>query len=424
MNNRLSSPTARVIYFFAGFFFLLVLVAQHKAWRDPGSVFFDPSRAYDFQYSNVRLRQAYEYLAEAANQPFHRSPTISQEDVALCVGVASIARNGARYLRTTVASLLKGLTQDERDQIQLVIFIAETNASVHPAYQEKWLENLADDVLLYDISQEKLDHFQDLEEHNALVSEKMLFDYMYVMRACYDTGAPYIVLFEDDVLAMDGWFHRTMSGLRRAEEKSPTAGKRGDYLYMRLFYTEEFLGWNSEDLPTHIFWSLALVALVPASLFGLRTSTNLAKKHLTNRTILAVSCIYIPFLITLFFLTGRITTNPLPSGINVMNNYGCCAQGLAYPRHKAEDLLHWYDAEPRIGLRDSLIEQYADANDELRWALTPSVVQHIGRKTSKNGGGMAKKKIPITQRLWHFPFEMNDEEKLRNEHARVVGAAT
>ncbi len=231
MNNRLGSPTAWAIYFFAGLFLLLTLIARHSSWRDPGSGFFDPTHAYDFQYSNVRLRQAYEYLAEAANTPFRRATTSGQSDVALCVGVASIARNNARYLRTTVASLLEGLNQAERDQIQLVVFIAETNASVHPAYQEKWLENLADDVLLYDLSQEKLDHFRDLKEHNALVSEKMLFDYMYLMRACYDTGAPYIALFEDDVLAMDGWYHRTMSGLQQAEEKSPAAGKTGDCMY-------------------------------------------------------------------------------------------------------------------------------------------------------------------------------------------------
>ena len=218
MNNRLGSPYAIAVYVSAGFFFLLVLIARHSSWRDPGSVFFDSSHAYDFQYSNVRLRQAYEYLSDAADTTFHRSP--SKDDAALCVGVASIARNGARYLRTTVASLLEGLTQEERDQIHLVIFLAETNASVHPAYQEKWLENLADDVLLYDLPQEKLDHFKDLEEHNALVSEKMFFDYMYLMQSCYDTGAPYLALFEDDILAMDGWYHRTKKGLQQIQRSS------------------------------------------------------------------------------------------------------------------------------------------------------------------------------------------------------------
>ena len=422
MNARLTnSPTFIALTLSAAFFFLAALFARHASWRDPGSLFFDPSHAYDFQYSNVRLRQAYEYLAEAANSPFHRSA--HQIQPAICVGVASIARDNARYLRTTVASLLEGLTQAERDQIHMMVFIAETNATAHPAYQEKWLENSVDQVLLYDLSPERLDHFRNLEDNHALVSEKMLFDYMYLMKACYKTEAPYIALFEDDVLAMDGWYHRTRDGLEEAELKTAAVRTPGDYLYLRLFHTEEFLGWNSEDLPTHIFWSLAIIAVVGGAMIGARSFYPKTQVYLTTKVILAVCGVYIPLLIILFFASGRVTTMPLAKGVNKMNNYGCCAQGLAYPRHKAEDLIHWYDSAPRIGLRDTLIEQYADGKDELRWALTPSVIQHIGRTTSKvaTGGRPKKAEIPMTQKLWSFPFELNDAEALRREHAKAVG---
>lgn len=406
---------------------LLVLFARHISWRDPGSLFFDPSHAYDFHYSNVRLRQAYEFLSEAATTSFQQHGDQSQ--AAMCVGVASIARNGARYLRTTVASLLEGLSREERDRIFLTVFIAETNASTHPAYHEQWLENVADKILLYDLSPEKLEHFKNLEEDHTLVSEKMLFDYMYLMKDCfYNTEAPYIALFEDDLLAMDGWFHRTTQGIEDVEDRTVAneGGDEGDWLYMRLFHTEEFLGWNSEDLASHIFWSLILIAAVAGILITIRTTFPKTQAHVTRGWILAACCIYTPLLIVLFFATGRVTTNPLPTGVNKMNNYGCCAQGLVFPRHKAEDLIKWYDMAPRIGLRDSLIELYADRNHEERWALTPSVIQHIGRTTSKveNGGRWAKKEIPITQKLWSFPFELFDRDALRREHEKVIGGVT
>ena len=148
---------------------------------------------------------------------------------------------------------------------------------------------------------------------------------------------------------MDGWYHRTRKGLTEAEEKTASERTPGDFLYLRLFHTEEFLGWNSEDLPTHIFWSLVIVALVGAALTGLRTIYPKTQAYLTNKVMLVVCCVYIPMLIVLFFASGRITTMPLPTGVNRMNNYGCCAQGLAYPHHKAEQLIGWYDAAPRIG---------------------------------------------------------------------------
>ena len=73
---------------------------------------------------------------------------------------------------------------------------------------------------------------------------------------------------------------------------------------------------------------------------------------------------------------------------------------------------------------DQLLEEYADGGgrmkdwleekrvgsgrEKLRWALTPSVVQHIGKKSSKVGSkeewGTVERKDP-RKRLWSFEFE-------------------
>ena len=210
------------------FFFIATWWARHLSWRDPGSVFFDPSIAYKQIYSKARLVQAEDYLTIAATVPFLRDNSSHPEAPHLCVGVASVARNGPRYLRTTVASLLEGLTRDERDRIHVIVFLADTDPSLHPALHDPWLANLADQLLVYNISEERLQRFKQAELLARPFNEKMLFDYMYLMKACHNTGAPYIALFEDDIVAMDGWFHRTERGLREAERKTAAVRAPGD----------------------------------------------------------------------------------------------------------------------------------------------------------------------------------------------------
>jgi hypothetical protein len=40
--------------------------------------------------------------------------------------------------------------------------------------------------------------------------------------------------------------------------------------YVRLFYTEEFLGWNSEEWPHSFFWSLVRTVIPALRLLAVR----------------------------------------------------------------------------------------------------------------------------------------------------------
>lgn len=104
-----------------------------------------------------------------------------------------------------------------------------------------------------------------------------------------------------------------------------------------------------------------------------------------------------------------------------MNKYGCCSQSLVYPRGKVQDLINWYETK-KIGFVDMLTEEYADQHGELRLALTPSVIQHIGRKSSKGDdfGADSKYHISVAEKLWNFAFEQNSATELREEHSRMV----
>jgi hypothetical protein len=104
-----------------------------------------------------------------------------------------------------------------------------------------------------------------------------------------------------------------------------------------------------------------------------------------------------------------------------MSNYGCCAQGLVFPSSLVSDLL---DCESRnmTGFSDMLTEELANRENEIRWALTPSVLQHVGQKSAKGDTFEqgSNSHVSIAQSLWNFAFETNDANRLRDEHLRAL----
>lgn len=218
-----SSPRPLAFFSFVTLYLVAVLYTQLNSDRDPTSLFFNPRRAYVPAYSTVRQQQAEAFVAATTNTPTHGTgrsiDSIPNYNKTLCVGIASVARKGARYFRTTVGSLLEGLSAKEREEINLLLFIAHTDPTVHPAYSETWLRNLPNHVLFYNLSQQEMSRITYLEQE-SLFREKGLFDYAYLLRACYATEIPYIAILEDDVVAMDGWYHRTIAALKQAETLS------------------------------------------------------------------------------------------------------------------------------------------------------------------------------------------------------------
>lgn len=407
---------------FTAVYLLAVIYVRSVTSRDPGSWFFDARTAYNPGYTTVRSHQAESFIVAADTSPPFRRSKYSQEPLRLCVGIPSISREGAHYLRTTVGSLLDGLTQRERDGIHLIVFIPHTDPQVHPAYHQPWLENVADEILGYNVSKQQFEHLVDMEHEQALFREKGLFDYTYLLKACSSTAAPHIVIFEDDVIAMDGWYHRTLAAIGRAK-RDITRHKQGysDFLYLRLFYTEEFLGWNGEDWKTHAFWFITAVLISGLTLTWTRSFSARLRRVFNMQAILIICVLLVPLLIILVFAAGRTTVFPLPVGVNVMNKYGCCSQGFVFPRRKAENLITWYE-EAHVGFVDVLTEQYADEHHELRLAITPSVIQHIGRKSSKGDdfGKNSKYHLSVAEKIWNFAFELFDKDTLRLEHELAV----
>lgn len=224
------------------------------------------------------------------------------------------------------------------------------------------------------------------------------------------------MMLEDDILAADGWYHQTNNAPQQMEAH-PDFGRS---LYMRLFYTSHLLGWNSEEWRSYLVWSLAVTAVVAALLYVVQRYHKPSAKVLTVRTVGAIVCIYIPSCILLFFAAGRLTVSPLATGVQPMDQFGCCSQALVFPQHQIRGLIGFY-RERGIGFVDALTEEFADQQSLRRWALVPSVVQHVGARSSKAGDDQDSKwHRSVAANLWNFDFERFDEDGLRKEHLEAT----
>jgi hypothetical protein len=412
-HNRsyIASPHFKLVVVFVIAFCIVVQYLRVVAAPDPSSFFLDVERAYQRRYSSIRIQEAKDFIANLNNSEGY-SKALS--DPSICIGIATVQRNDARYFYLLVGSLLEGLSHAERSDILLIAFIANIDPHTHYGYNESWLFNLADEVLTYEnVSKWDRARMRSQETPKGH-KKKALFDYMYTLQACLDTNAPFILMLEDDVIAADGWYQRTKAALTDMQSRLEFRNS----IYLRLFYNTRLQGWNSEFWPYYLFWSVIFELFLVAVIWFLHSSNAAAARFLTPLTTLNILFIYSPACIGLYFAAGRLTVHPNPLGIHQMNSYGCCSQALLFPRDQVPPLLDFFKKK-RTGLRDVLIEMYADKNGLTRWASTPSVFQHIGARSSKwKGNGtdiIDENGLLEPERIWNYHFEEWDAGRLRSE---------
>jgi hypothetical protein len=399
--SAVASQQLKLLVLFAIAFCAAVQYFRVVASPDPSSFFVDVKRAYERRYSTIRIEEAGDFITRSRSFTRHQAKASSNPSV--CVGIATVQRDDAKYFDLLVGSLLEGLSNAERGDILLLPFIANIDPHTHYAFST--YENVS-----------KKDKARMRSQETPKGHEKKaLFDYSYILRKCLDSGAPYILMLEDDTIAADGWYPRMKTALTEMESRP----EHSSSIYLRLFYNTRLQGWNSEFWPHYLFWSVVFEVLLASVLWWLHRSNAAVARFLTPRTTLTILFICSPACVALYFAAGRLTVQPNPIGIHQMNSYGCCSQALLFPREQVPPLLDYFKKE-RTGLRDVLIEMYADQKRLTRWALTPSVFQHIGSRISKwkgNGSEVVDENgLIATERIWNYHFEAWDADKLRREH--------
>ncbi|KAI1296947.1 integral membrane protein [Xylaria venustula] len=409
----------RLLSFLLSFAFIYSIAAfylQQTCYHDPSSIFWRPEKALRLSYSAIRKNEAREFSDQAVRVEQVKWDNVTAPQ--LCIGVASVNRHGYSYLRETLGSLLEGLDELERKHIYLVVFLAHSDQTKHEDSTAPWLRNMADSLPAYPDDHELLELLQALETDDSYPSHarKQKIDYSVLLDECAKVQPAYTVTLEDDVIALDGWFHRTLSALRTAVRKTEELG-RDQFLYLRLFYDSRLLGWNSEEWPYYAGFSAFFVLGSLAVILCLRKRFQTIHEATPVEVLVTLCGVCAPMMIVLFFAAGRSCMLPKEPGVGLMQMYGCCGQGLVFPQKQVTDHLlplfrNTIDSHAAV---DTFLEDYANEKDELRWAVTPNLIQHVGGKSSHGVGDQVQGRI-TSNMPFNYDFETNDPAELTHEH--------
>jgi hypothetical protein len=358
----------------------------------------------------VRAAEAEEYIR---NPPARVTP-INPVDKLLCIGIPSINRTTQSFLASTVATLSDTLTPEERASIRIVVLLADKSPSKHFAYGQEWLEPLVDEVLLYGEPPNGSTAYRripfDLKEGNIRGDtrvENMRLDHSALVETCRQHDYPYFALVEDDIVAMRDWFPRFKKGLAFVEKT--TEETKREWIYLRLFYSEILMGWNNEEWLSYskvicLVYSAVLILFLVGRKYVRKGISTSVSPHAQRYLGALIFGLWLPALIALYFLSGRLSANRLnPFGMSAshgareMPHYGCCAQGLILPHRHLEGFQALLRDPPYEFPGDMILEGYAEDRGLVKWALEPSVFQHVGFKESSEG-------VRITN-VWNFGFE-------------------
>ncbi|KAH6606109.1 glycosyltransferase [Trichoderma cornu-damae] len=325
-----------------------------------------------------------------------------------CIGIPTLQRERAQFFARTAASLVDTLTSKERELIHIVVLLSDTDATVNSAFGQHWLHAIADTVIVHEDTPENLvadNGYRTIPRHpkSAARDERVRRDYSVLSETCRRNEADYFILVEDDVIAARDWFKRLQAAIPQVNERAVAKGR--DWFYIRLFYTETYMGWNSEEWSTYarnialIYMVVLGVMLAIRHLHHMAPSAKKDRAPKNSKLLMAnILFIWVPLFIALGFMAGRLTVSPLPAGVQEMPRYGCCSQGLVIPNRHLNLLGEKLKESPFDLPADSTIEMTADHVELGKWAMVPSVLQHIGARGSSAKGGALKS-------TWNFSFE-------------------
>ena len=280
-----------------------------------------------------------------------------------------------------------------------------------------------------DTDPEVLKTLRLLEEWESW-SAKAIIDYTVALERCFENStAPYIAVFDGDIILADSWFARTLVGLREVEQQMKRIGRSGKWLYLRLFNQERFTGWMSRaiwgnNVPT-ISAAISVVVCVALLKLRRRIATDPAfsghtaiARHLNLPTIFVICTFTVPAFTILFFQAGKASLLPPAPGVH-RQEYGCCAQALVFNREHVPGLIEFlrafeFDHESVWG-HDVATHEFAKKNNLQKWSQYPVVAQHVGMTTQ-----LSPHRTPWEQPTWSMEFESLSRRRLDLEHRKFV----
>ncbi|KAB5576316.1 hypothetical protein GE09DRAFT_953867 [Coniochaeta sp. 2T2.1] len=444
-------PAVQCLALSGALWLLLFVYCNFALWRDPHGAYFHSEGVYDLGYSAVRQQEAREFIRQYAdydaktNSP--PSPERAGPHPALCAAFVTVRRDhpdAALYFADSVGSMLAGLSERERAVINLrVLFANGVAPEVHPDYKSPWVQAVFDHASGYEgYTDEDMDELR-FREGTGDYQSKGVHDYTYMLEDCYNkTDAPFIAVFEDDIVFAGDWLARTLLGLEYLATAKEEKDREG-WLYLRLFYSETYMKWDAEKdwWYGHLFVTLTLVSLTVGTVLVLlrmmlrRTLLNL---RLDTHTITVLALLVAPGFTALAFMAGKYNLpmyafrgSPAAvgsllvadefdralqrnAGVVAMEHQACCSQALVFDRARVPELIDYLRGSGR-GQTDLMIEEYCAAKPLRRFALGEQAVQHLGIRSSRGGAGVQGNSV------WAFYFEELKREEVERRRREALG---
>ncbi|KAK8035542.1 hypothetical protein PG993_010537 [Apiospora rasikravindrae] len=449
LEHALTKPGIRAALVLFTVLSLYTLYGFSFFYRDPLSIFFSTEHGYDRFYSQTREAEALGFLHDAAK---FDTPLLGKAstDAPICATFITVGRNmsaaGRReYVDAAVGSALAKMSRAERSAVHLKVFFADVPdaAAAHESYREFHDLNVVDDIYTYNgtlpelVKDQRLDVLEMLASDRAnkhSLERKSLYDYGYAIDRCVETtNAPYIAIFEDDIVLAEGWAARTLKHLKKVgemmqepERKKPTKGvpKPGevnDWIYLRLFNQDRSVGWaggtSFKQNNAHIISLAVAIPLCVILIVGRRWCLpRSVSRHIDSWTILIVCGLAVPLCIWLFFASGKASLVPNLPGVRE-EWFGCCNQALVYNRAHASKLSTFFMRRSRDksgGRGDMLSKDFAWDYGLSRLSAYPMMAQHVGVVSATNTT------TEEAQQIWNLAFENFTPKKLARQHVRDV----
>lgn len=207
---------------------------------------------------------------------------------------------------------------------------------------------------------------------------KGIIDYVTALKHCYDsTTAPYIAVFEDDIIVAETWLVRVKKAV--LDIKTQMEGEERGWLGMRLFNQEASSGWNSRRVGSNNEFriSLGISAVFLAALIAYRRKSHTIRKHLDNWTLAVICLIAIPGIVVMFFQSGRASVMPQRAGVR-QEELGSWTKGMVFPREAVPGLIG-YLKQREVGRHDFVVRDYARHQKLAKFSLYPTQLQHVGK---------------------------------------------
>ena len=257
-----------------------------------------------------------------------------------------------------------------------------------------FLCNIDANSLLHKEALDLEDRINIAVKYHAVPNDMEMFDkektdYSFCLLSALKYKPKYVILLEDDVLAVQNFFGILKTKLDHILASHDNAD---DWLFMKMYYPQKWQGFGHnvyhymELIGIAIFGGFGAVVLQFCFAYFCRKKHKLSPRKTSIFGLYfilgAIYCVLLavsvgrPYLLQLRTFSSHT--------YDLISAPGCCTQAVLYPASKAEKIaqhLNTITATHMFGV-DLIIDRYALDNGLYSYLIEPSLVKHIGMVSS------------------------------------------